>query len=99
DAAEAVARLAETDCQEPINIGTGVGTTIRELATLVARFTGFTGDIVWDAAKPDGVMRKVLDVSRMRTVLGWTPPHTLAAGLGKTIAWYRANKDAADART
>ncbi|HJZ87730.1 MAG TPA: NAD-dependent epimerase/dehydratase family protein [Polyangia bacterium] len=99
DAAEAVARLCETDYLEPINIGTGVGTTIKELAELTARLTGFRGEIVWDRSKPDGVMRKVLDVSRMREVLGWTPPHSLAAGLEKTIQWYLAHKEAADART
>jgi GDP-L-fucose synthase len=99
DAAEAVARLLQTDCQEPINIGTGIGTTIKELSEVVSRLVGFKGEIVWDTAKPDGVMRKVLDVSRMKDVLGWAPPHSLEAGLKKTIEWYTANKDVADART
>jgi len=98
DAAEAVARLLETEYAEPVNIGTGLGTSIKELAELVARFTGFTGKIVWDASKPDGVMRKVLDVRRMKEVLGWSPPTTLEAGLEKTIRWYLANKETADAR-
>jgi GDP-L-fucose synthase len=98
DAAEAVARLAETDHAEPINIGTGVGTTIRELAGEIARLCGFQGRIVWDASKPDGVMRKVLDVSRMKQVLGWQPPTSLSAGLERTIRWYLANQDEADAR-
>ena len=98
DAAEAVARLCETDYLEPLNVGTGVGTTIKELATLTARFTGFKGEIVWDTSRPDGVMRKVLDISRMKEVLGWTPPHSLEAGLEKTIAWYLRNKADADAR-
>jgi GDP-L-fucose synthase len=98
DAAEAVARLLKTDYFEPLNIGTGVGTSIKELAELVARFTGFKGKIVWDTTKPDGVGRKVLDVSRMKSVLGWTPPTSLEAGLEKTIRWYLENKDTADAR-
>ena len=98
DAAEAVARLVDTDHLDPINIGTGVGTTIRDLADLIARFTGFRGKIVWDTPKPDGVMRKVLDVSRMKDVLGWEPSHSLAAGLEKTVRWYLANKETADAR-
>ncbi len=98
DAAEAVARLLETDYSEPLNVGTGVGTSIRELSELVARFTGFEGKIVWDAGKPDGVMRKVLDVSRMKQVLSWSPPTSLEAGLAKTIRWYLANKESADAR-
>ena len=98
DAAEAVARLIKSGFGEPLNIGTGVGTSIRELAALIARFTGFGGRIVWDASKPDGVMRKVLDVSRMKEVLGWEPPTSLEAGLEKTIRWYLANKQEADAR-
>ncbi len=98
DAAEAVARLLETDSTEPVNIGTGIGTTIKELSELVARLTGFTGEIVWDTSKPDGVGRKVLDVTRMKRVLGWEPPTSLEAGLQKTIQWYLANKETADAR-
>jgi GDP-L-fucose synthase len=98
DAAEAVARLLDSGYTEPMNIGTGIGTSIRELAELVARATGFDGEIVWDASKPDGVGRKVLDVSRMKRVLSWEPPTSLEAGLQKTVQWYLANKEAADAR-
>jgi len=98
DAAEAVARLLENGCTEPMNIGTGIGTSIKELAEMVARATGFDGDIAWDASKPDGVGRKVLDVSRMKRVLGWEPPTSLEAGLERTVKWYLANKETADAR-
>ncbi|MCW8128834.1 MAG: NAD-dependent epimerase/dehydratase family protein [Planctomycetota bacterium] len=98
DAADGIARLMKTDYAEPVNIGTGVGTTIKELSELVAKHTGFTGRIVWDTNKPDGVMRKVLDVARMKQVLNWTPPHSLDAGLAKTIPWYLAHKETADAR-
>jgi GDP-L-fucose synthase len=98
DAAEAVARLLETDCFEPLNIGTGIGTTIKELAGMIARHTGFQGKIVWDTSKPDGVMRKVLDVSRMKQLLRWEPTTMLEAGLERTIRWYVANKGAADSR-
>jgi GDP-L-fucose synthase len=98
DAAEGVARLLESGYTEPLNIGTGIGTSIKELAELVAGFTGFTGEIVWDVSKPDGVGRKVLDVTRMKRVLNWEPPTSLEAGLEKTIRWYLANKATADAR-
>ena len=98
DAAEAVARLLETDYTEPLNVGTGIGTTIKELSEIVARLTRFQGEIVWDTSKPDGVMRKVLDVSKMEEVLNWRPPTSLEAGLDKTIKWYLANKKEADAR-
>jgi GDP-L-fucose synthase len=98
DAAEAVARLLKTDYFEPVNIGTGIGTSIKELAELISRFTGFGGEIVWDGTKPDGAGRKVLNVARMKDVLGWTPPTSLEDGLRQTIGWYLANKESADAR-
>ena len=98
DAAEAVARLLKSGYTEPLNIGTGVGTTIKELAELTAKLTGFRGEIVWDTTKADGVMRKVLDVSKMKEVLGWEPPTSLEAGLARTIRWYLENKAEADAR-
>ena len=98
DAAEAVARLLQCGYTEPLNIGTGIGTTIKELAEIVARLTGFRGKIVWDTSKADGVLRKVLDVSRMESILGWKPPTSLDAGLSKTIRWYMEHKTEADAR-
>jgi GDP-L-fucose synthase len=53
--------------------------------------------MVWNADKPDGAAKKVLDVTRMTQVLdGWTPPTSLRPGLAKTVAWYRANKAIAD---
>jgi GDP-L-fucose synthase len=98
DAAEAVARLFECGYAEPLNIGTGIGTSIKELAELIGRLTGFKGEIVWDTSKADGVGRKVLDVSRMESILGWKPPTSLEAGLSRTIRWYMENKAEADAR-
>lgn len=98
DAAEAVVRLLKTDYAKPLNVGTGVGTSIRELSELVARLTGFAGEIIWDSSKPDGVMRKVLNVRRMKEVLGWMPPTSLEDGLKKTIRWYLEHKEEADAR-
>ncbi|MFQ5881342.1 MAG: NAD-dependent epimerase/dehydratase family protein [Candidatus Methylomirabilales bacterium] len=99
DCAEAVIRAAEVyDDILPLNIGTGVGTSIRQLAQLIQELSGHTGVISWNAEKPDGQMKKVLDVTRMTEVLHWTPPISLREGLAKTIAWYVANKDVADQR-
>jgi GDP-L-fucose synthase len=99
DAADVIVRAVELEHDlEPINIGTGIGTSIRDLADMIARMTGFEGDVEWDTTKPAGVARKVLDVSRMKAVLGWEPGWTLEAGLRKTIEWYLANKQGADAR-
>jgi len=82
----------------PMNIASGAGISIRDLALLIKELAGFTGDIQWNTDKPDGQMVKILDATRMTRELGWTAPTTLREGLAKTIAWYRANKAAADAR-
>ena len=84
---------------KPLNIGTGIGTTIRELAETVCAASAYAGKMVWNTDKPDGAMLKVLDVTRMCTALdGWRPATDLKTGLNKTINWYRANKAQADAK-
>jgi len=101
DCADAIVLAAEKydDVGTPLNIGTGIGTSIRELVETINEVTAFKGQIRWNTDKPDGAAKKVLDVTRMRAALdGWTPPTDLRAGLARTIAWYRANKAAADAK-
>ena len=101
DCADAIVLASEVynDATLPLNIGTGIGTSIRELAETVHVLSGFKGALRWDADKPDGAAKKVLDVNRMKDVLGgWSAPTDLRSGLAKTIAWYRANKDEADAK-
>ncbi len=70
-----------------VNIGCGEDVSIRELAATVREIVGFSGDIAWDASKPDGTPRRVLDVTRM-TNYGWTPRIGLEAGIASTYAWY-----------
>ncbi|MDX9791578.1 MAG: NAD-dependent epimerase/dehydratase family protein [Candidatus Kapaibacterium sp.] len=82
----------------PINIGTGIGTTIKELAELIAEITGFEGQLVWDTEKPNGVARKVLNIERMKNLVQYTPETNLRSGLKSTIEWYLANKELADLR-
>ncbi|HDH57935.1 MAG TPA: GDP-L-fucose synthase [Bacteroidetes bacterium] len=99
DCAEAIVRAAEVyDQVEPLNIGTGIGTSIRELTELIHEISGFRGNLRWNTDKPDGQMIKILDVQKMKEVLGWIPPTDLKTGLEKTIRWYRENKAEADAR-
>jgi GDP-L-fucose synthase len=99
DAAEAVVRAIPLDHDpEPINIGTGVGTSIRELAELIAAKVGYDRAIDWDPTKPNGAERKVLDITRLKQTLNWTPPTNLDAGLTQTIDWYLENKPEADLR-
>lgn len=76
-----------------INVGTGVDCTIREMAETMAQVTGFKGRIVFDAAKPDGTPRKLMDVSRLEK-LGWKYHYSLRKGLELTYKWYLANIDA-----
>jgi GDP-L-fucose synthase len=70
-----------------INVGTGVDCTIRELVETVARVVGFSGRVVFDASKPDGTPRKLLDVSRLQR-LGWSASISLEQGLQQTYAWF-----------
>jgi GDP-L-fucose synthase len=75
-----------------LNVGTGVDCTIRELAETVARVTGFTGRLTFDASKPDGTPRKLLDVSRL-AALGWRASIGLEEGLRDAYRWFVANQD------
>jgi len=75
-----------------INVGTGVDCTIRELAETVARVTGFDGRLSWDVTQPDGAPRKLLDVSRLKS-LGWTASIGLEEGLRDTYRWFIDNQE------
>ncbi|POG24549.1 GDP-fucose synthetase [Aeromonas bestiarum] len=75
-----------------INVGSGVDCTIRELAQTLAKVVGFDGEVVFDATKPDGTPRKLMDVSRL-TDLGWCYRHDLKTGLTMTYQWFLANQD------
>jgi GDP-L-fucose synthase len=77
------------DGREPVNLGTGVETSIRELAETIAELTGFTGEIVWDTSMPNGQPRRRLDASRAERVFGFRARMPLREGLAETIAWYR----------
>jgi GDP-L-fucose synthase len=88
DLAAAVVHLMRSYDEEGlVNIGWGEDLTIRELAQLVADVVGYAGRIEFDASKPDGTPRKLLDTSRL-TALGWRPRIGLRAGLESTYHWY-----------
>lgn len=72
------------------NVGTGVDLTIRELAEMIQKVVGHTGDIVWDSEKPDGTPRKLMDVSKMHD-LGWKHQVDLEQGITKTYQWFLEN--------
>jgi GDP-L-fucose synthase len=79
---------------EPVNLGTGTETSIRELAELIAELTGFEGEIGWDTSMPNGQPRRSLDASRARDLFGFEARTPLRAGLERTIAWYREHAGA-----
>jgi GDP-L-fucose synthase len=90
DCAEGFLLAAERyDGAEPVNLGTGVETTIRETAELVAELTGFSGEIHWDSSMPNGQPRRSLDASRAKREFGFEAKTSLREGLEQTIAWYR----------
>lgn len=70
-----------------LNIGSGQEVTIKELAEIICDVVGFKGDIVYDSSKPDGTLRKLLDISRIKK-LGWEPKISLKAGIQKTYQWF-----------
>lgn len=93
DAAEGILVASERmDEPTPINLGTGVEITIKDLVTLIARLCEFTGEIRWDPTKPDGQPRRCLDTSRATAQLGWTAQVGFEEGLKRTIAWYRDHR-------
>jgi nucleoside-diphosphate-sugar epimerase len=100
DCADAILEAADAyaDLELPLNICTGTGTSIRELAETIRDLTRYDGELVWERDKPDGQAVKILDPTRARAALRWRPTHSLRDGLAKTIAWYEAHKAEADAR-
>lgn len=89
DAAEAIVLAAERyESSEPVNIGSGVETSVANLASTIARLTGFTGEVRFDPTKPDGSPRRVADTARAKG-FGFQAATDLESGLRGTIAWHK----------
>jgi GDP-L-fucose synthase len=86
--------MAHYDSGEILNVGTGKDICIAELASLVARAVEYSGAVEFDASRPDGTPRKLLDVTRL-THLGWRPQISLADGIRQTYEWYVQHHDRA----
>jgi GDP-L-fucose synthase len=98
DAAEGLLLAAEHyDGAEPVNLGSGQEISIRELAETIERHVGFEGEIVWDASKPDGQPRRRLDTSRALDLFGFQAVTPFDEGMRRTIDWYLANRELAEA--
>jgi GDP-L-fucose synthase len=92
DAARALVLAGERlETSDPVNIGTGTETSIRDLAEMIAELTGFEGETVWDSTRPDGQPSRYLDVSRARELIGFDAQVSLSDGLGETVRAYRAD--------
>ncbi len=93
DAAEGILLATERyNKSEPVNIGSGIEISIKELVELIARLTGFEGQIVWDKSKPDGQPRRCLDTSRAEREFGFRAKVDLVQGLRRTVDWYLAQR-------
>ncbi len=93
DAVDGILRAAERyDDADPVNIGSGREVSIRELVQHIARLVGFTGEIAWDASKPNGQPRRWLDVSRAEERLGFRAAMPFEEGLQRTIDWFRSTR-------
>lgn len=93
DAAEGILLAAERYNEgEPVNLGSAQEISIKDLAELIARLTGFEGKLVWDSSKPNGQPRRALDVSRAEEYFGFRAQMPFEEGLRRTIEWYRQNQ-------
>jgi GDP-L-fucose synthase len=91
DAARAIVRLlAVGGGPAPINLGSGQELRVSEIADACAAAVGYAGRVAWDASRPDGMPRKVLDTTRASERLGWSAATPLSEGLKETVAWFRA---------
>jgi GDP-L-fucose synthase len=100
DAAEGIVLAAgRYEDEDPVNLGSGAEVSIKDLAELIVRLTGFTGELDWDTSKPEGQPRRTVDATRARRAFGFEPVVPLEAGLKDTIDWYRAHRAEAEAAT
>ena len=93
DAAEGILLATERyNKPDPVNLGTGFEISIKDLVELIAKFTGFKGEIIWDPSKPDGQPRRMLDTGKAEREFGFKARTSFEDGLKKTIDWYLSTK-------
>ncbi len=94
DAAEGILLATEKyNGPEPVNLGSGMEISIRDLAEMIRRLTGFEGRLVWDTSRPNGQPRRALDTSRAEKYFGFKAQTPFEEGLRRTIEWYRQNRE------
>ncbi|MFI5339623.1 MAG: GDP-L-fucose synthase family protein [Candidatus Methylomirabilales bacterium] len=91
DAAEGILLATERyDGEQPVNLGSGMEISIKDLVQVVCRLTGFTGEVVWDTSQPNGQPRRCLDTSRAAALFGFRARTSFEDGLRQTVQWYEA---------
>jgi len=94
DAADGILTATERyDRSEPVNLGSGMEISVRELVETIADVTGFEGEVEWDTSKPDGQMRRRLDVTRAEEYFDWEATTEFETGIERTVNWYEAHRD------
>ena len=99
DAADGIVTAAEKyNGSEPVNLGSGYEISIKDLAEMIQRQTGFEGELAWQTDKPNGQPRRGLDVSRAKEYFGWQAQVTFEEGMRRTIEWFKENKERIESR-
>ena len=94
DAADGIITAAEKYNEPvPVNLGSGYEISIKDLAEMIQRLTGFEGKLAWQTDKPNGQPRRGLDVTRAREYFGWQAQVPFEEGMRRTIEWFKANRD------
>lgn len=94
DAADAIVAAAEKyNGDPPVNLGSGYEISIKDLAEMIVRMTGFEGKLVWQTDKPNGQPRRGLDVSRAKALFGWSAQVPFEEGMHRTINWFKENRE------
>lgn len=92
DAADGIVEaVLKIDSPIPINLGSGSEIRIKDLIYKIAQYCEYTGEIRWNSSKPDGQPRRLLDISKAKTLLGWEPKQNFDDGLRQTVEWYKHN--------
>jgi GDP-L-fucose synthase len=99
DAADAIVQALQNydDHSQPLNIGTGKDISIKELVEYIVKAVNYEGEVLWNTEKPDGQMKKLLDITRMKEYINISPVE-VEEGIKRTVEWYTLNKDEADAK-
>jgi len=96
DGAEGILRASEVyDSIEPLNIASGVGISVSDLAVLIKKVIGYEGEIVYDTSKGDGALKKIFGISKMKKELDWVPSTSIEDGIRETIDWLDKNYETA----